>query len=140
MQKVHDKHNPTLVMFNERIDHLRNWHNTWRPKIRFRSHNNSKLLGTYLFFWQLKCIFTTKDLYRSYTHFKGLNMEIQWVFTFLNNFNLFISKVFAILVNFKNFLGLCAKNEYKDCNMNSMQDTKGSLDETTTTILVMCVM
>jgi hypothetical protein len=67
-------------------------------------------------------------------------MEIQWVFTFLNNFNLFISKVFAILVNFKNFLGLCAKNEYKDCNMNSMQDTKGSLDETTTTILVMCVM
>jgi len=31
-------------------------------------------------------------------------------------------------VNFKNFLRLCAKNEYKECNMNSIQNTKSSLD------------
>jgi hypothetical protein len=64
-------------------------------------------------------------------------MEIHQVFTFFNNFNLLISKVFASLVNSKNFWGLCAKNEYKDCNMNWMQDAKGSLDKTTTIKLVL---
>jgi hypothetical protein len=97
-----------------------------KPRIRSRSHNNSKLSGEYLFFSQLEHIFTIKDLYWSCTHFKGLNMEIQWVCTFLNNFNLLVSKVFTSLLNSKNFLGLCAKNAYKDCNMNSMQNTKTS--------------
>ncbi len=74
------------------------------------------------------------------TCFKGLNMEIHQVFTFFNNFNPLVSKIFTNLVNSNNFLGLCAKNEYKDCNMNSMQNTKGNLDKTTTIGLVLCAM
>jgi hypothetical protein len=72
--------------------------------------------------------------------FKRLNMEIQQVFIILNNFSPLVSKVFTSLMNSNNFLGLYAKNEFKDCNMNSMWDTKGNMDKTTTIKLVICVM
>jgi hypothetical protein len=60
--------------------------------------------------------------------------------TFLNNFNPLVSKVSANFTYFKNFLRLCAKNEYKDYSMNSMQDTKSSLDKITIAKLVLCAM
>ncbi len=50
------------------------------------------------------------------THFNGLNMEIQWVFTFLKNLKPLVCKISANLQNSMNFIRLCAKNEYKNYN------------------------
>jgi hypothetical protein len=52
------------------------------------------------------------------------------------NWNILFAKSFTGLQNFMNFQRVCAKNKYRDCKMNSMWDTNGSLDNTTIIRLV----
>jgi hypothetical protein len=58
----------------------------------------------------------------------------------LQEFETFGLQNFSKFGKFHEFLKLCANNEYKNYNMNSMQDTKGNLDNTTTTRLVLWAM
>lgn len=75
-----------------------------RAKINSRSHNIFKFSWANLVLSWLECIFTIKALYSTITCFNGLNMDIHWILTFLNNLRLLVAKVSTSFVNYKNFL------------------------------------
>jgi hypothetical protein len=109
-----------------------------KPRMSSKSHNRSKFSQVGLLFGAFVCIFTTSDLYFPNTCFKGLNIDIQWVFIFHNNFKFFVSSVFARFINSNTLFGLCEKKVYKDCSIPLMCITKDNLFKTKIARLVWC--
>jgi hypothetical protein len=81
-----------------------------KPKTNCKSHNRSKFYVASLFVGASMCILTMSDLYSHNTHFKRLNMDIQWVLMLRKNFKPFVCNVLARFTNSTTFLGLCEKN------------------------------